>query len=342
MAFRLQELADHVGAIVDGDADREVSSVRDLTSAEPEDLAFLTDLKHFEVAAASRAGALVVPVDVGGLPHDLLRCEDPELAMSKLLVLFQPVARTQSGIHATAVVGVDCRIAATATVGAYTVIGDGCNIGEECVIDGQVWIGDRVEIGRNSCLHAQVVVYDDSRLGENVTVHSGTVLGADGFGYVKRDGEYHKMPQVGRVCIEDDVEIGANSAVDRATLEETRIGKGTKIDNLVQVGHNVDLGAHGMLCSQVGIAGSSKIGKSLVAAGQSGIADHLTIGDGVTLGAKSAILRDTKGYQVVGGIPAIPYAKWRRQSVLFGKLDELNRRIKELERKLREREETDS
>ena len=144
------------------------------------------------------------------------------------------------------------------------------------------------------------------------------------------------MPQVGRVCIEDDVEIGANSAVDRATLEETRIGKGTKIDNLVQVGHNVDLGAHSMLCSQVGSAGSSTIGKFLVAAGQSGIADHLTVGDRVTLGAKSAILRNTEGDQVVGGVPAIPYPKWRRQSVLLGKLGELNRRIKELERKLHE------
>ena len=342
MAFRLQELADRVGAAVDGDADRRIESVRDLASAGPKDLAFLTDLKFRKAAAESAAGALVVPASVEGLEQDLLRCEDPGLAMSILLALFHPPSVRPPGVHPTVVMGTDCHIAPTAAIGAYTVIGNECGIGEECVVDGHVWIGDRVEIGRSSHLHAQVSVYSDSRIGENVIIHSGTVVGADGHGYLKREGEYRKMPQVGRVRIEDDVEIGANSAVDRATLEETRIGKGTKIDNLVQVGHNVQLGAHGMLCAQAGLAGSSKIGDSVVMAGQSGIADHLTVGDGVTVGAKSAILRDTEGGQMVGGVPAISYPKWRRQFVLLGRLDELNRRIKQLERKLREREEAES
>ena len=339
MSFRLADLASHVGAEIVGDPERRIEALRSLESAGPTDLSFLSDVKNRELAERSTAGAIVVPREAEGLQKDLLIIDDPEWAMAQLLDLVHPPELPVPGIHSSAVVGDGCSIADSAHVGPFAVIGDECEIGDRSVVHGHVHLGPRVRLGSGVVLYPQVSVYRGTQIGNDVVVHSGAVLGADGHGYLRRDGAYRKVPQVGHVVVEDEVEIGANSAVDRATLEVTRIGRGTKIDNLVQVGHNVELGEDGMLCALSGVAGSTRVGSSVVMAGQSGIADHLKVGDGVTIGAQSAVLRDVEAGRVVGGTPAIDYSKWRRQFVMLGRLEEMNRRIRELEDSLRAREE---
>ena len=338
MSFRLADLAVHIRAEIEGDPERRVERLRGLDVAGEDDLSFLTDLQYLRQAKASRAGALVVPRAAAGLQNDLLLCDDPAVAMAELLELFHPREALRGGVHPTAVIGQGCSIAKNAYVGPYAVIGDGCEIGEECEVHAQAHLASRVRLGRGVVLHPHVSVYENTEIGDHVIVHSGTVLGADGHGYLWREGGYRKIPQVGHVFLEEGVEIGANSAVDRATMEVTRVGRGTKIDNLVQVGHNVSIGENGMLCAQAGIAGSTRVGSAVVMAGQSGMADHLRIGDGVKVGAKSAVLRDAEAEQALGGIPAIEYSKWRRQSVMLGRLEEMNRRIRALEKRLRELE----
>ena len=341
MEFRLAELAACVGAEAAGDSERRIAAVRSLDAAGPEDLSFLVDIKHRRRAEKSRAGAIVASAEARDLPQDLLICDDPEVAMVDLLELFHPPASPEPGVHATAIVDSSAEIAESAHVGPFAVIEAGCVVGGASIVHAHVHLGARARLGERVVLHPQVVVYADTEIGDDVRVHSGTVLGADGHGYIQRDGRYRKVPQIGRLLVESDVEIGANSAVDRATLDRTRIGRGTKIDNLVQVGHNVDLGEDGMLCALAGVAGSTTVGDSVVMAGQSGIADHIEIGDRVTLGAQSAVLRDLGSDRVVGGTPAVEYSKWRRQSVMVGKLEEMNRRLRAVEKKLRDSEDSE-
>jgi UDP-3-O-[3-hydroxymyristoyl] glucosamine N-acyltransferase len=304
--------------------------MRSLETASSDELAPLLHVRERRRGEASRAGALLVGKDCADLDRDLLVCEDAGQAMIEVLRLFRPPPAVNAGIHPTAVLGEGCVIAPSASIGAYVVVGDDTQIGEGANLGPHVTVGAACRIGAGCRLHPQVTLYDDTVLGDRVEVHSGTVIGADGHGYIDRDG-YRKVPQVGRVVVENDVEIGANSAIDRATLDETRIGAGTKIDNLVQIGHNVRLGENGMLCAQVGLAGSTRIGAGVVMAGQSGIADHLEVGDGVRVGAKASVLRGVEDGRTVGGTPAIEYSQWRRQTVLLGRLGELFRRVRRLE-----------
>ncbi len=334
MMFRLADLAAHVGAEVAGQPDRRIVAVRSLDAAGPEDLSFLVNIKHRRRAENSGAGGIVAPPEARDLPQDLLICADPEVAMVDLLELFHPSPSPESGVHSTAIVDDSAVIADSAYVGPFAVVEAGSVIGADSIVHAHVHLGSRVRLGERVVLHPHVTIYADTEIGDDVAVHSGSVLGADGHGYIQRDGRYRKIPQVGRLVVESDVEIGANSAVDRATLERTRIGRGTKIDNLVQIGHNVDLGEDGMVCSGVGIAGSTTIGHSVVMAGHSGFSDHLQIGDRVTVGAQSAVLQDLGSDQMVGGTPAIDYSKWRRQWVMVGRLEEMNRRLRAVEKKL--------
>ncbi len=333
---RLGDLAEIVGGRVIGDPERTVTRVRALERAEPCDLSFLTHARYRDQARRSLAGALLVGADGPGLglAADLIVCANPERALAQVLDHLHPRPAPPPGIHPTAVVGTACVIAPSASVGPYTVIGDDCRIGAASVVESFVHLGRGCRIGERVLLHPHVVLYDQVELGDGTEIHSGAVIGADGFGYAGGESGAVKVPQVGRVVIEEDVEVGANSAIDRATLEATRIGRGTKIDNLVQVGHNVELGEGCILCGQSGISGSTKVGKHVVFAGQTGAAGHLVIGDGVQVAAKSAVLRSVGPGVAVGGVPAIPLARWRRQVAAASRAAELGRRVSVLEKQV--------
>ena len=330
-AISLGELAALVGGTVRGNPERLIRAVRPPAEAGPEDLAPFTNPRLRAEAAASRAGALLVAFAVD-LPHDQLLCPDPAWALVPLLERLHPAPAPAPGVHATAVVAGDAVVDPGAHLGPWVVVGAGSVIGAGAVLHAGVVVGAGCRVGDGCTLFPRVVLYDGTELGRRVVVHAGAVLGSDGFGYVLHEGRMVKVPQVGRVVIEDEVEIGANTTVDRATLHETRIGAGSKLDNLVQVGHNVVLGPGCVVCGQAGIAGSTRLGAGVVLAGQSGVGGHLDVGSGVQVAAKSAVLQDTAAGQRVAGIPAMPLSQWRRQSVWLQRLGELFRRVRALER----------
>lgn len=332
MAYRLADLAALVGGRVEGDGERSIEAVRTLEAAGPRDLSFLTNPRYREAAAASAAAALLVAPGVVVPGKDLLVAEEPYLALARLLAALHPPAAPAPGMHPTAVVDREAEVDPAAHLGPYVVVGAGSRVAAGAVLAAHVVLGRGCLVGERAVLHPHVVLYDGTEVGAGTVVHAGVVLGSDGFGYATQAGVHHKIPQVGRVVVEGDVEIGANSAVDRATLGETRIGRGSKIDNLVQVGHNVQVGEGCILCGQAGIAGSARLGRGVVLAGQVGVANHLTLGDGVQVAAKSAVLTAAAPGARLGGIPAIELGAWRRQVVLLGRLEEMARRLRALER----------
>ncbi len=338
MIFALGELAERVGGEVRGSPARQVDGVRTLAEAGPSHLSFLTSSKYLEQATRSSAGAILVGREVDLAGRDLLRCAHPQLALAEILRLFHPTATHPPGIHPTAVVGEDCRIAESAALAAFVVLGRGVTIGERTVLHPHVVVGDGCRIGAHVVLRPHVVLYPGVVLGDGVEIHAGAVLGSDGFGYATVAGVHHKIPQVGRVEIGANVEIGALTAIDRALLGSTSIGEGSKIDNLVQVGHNVVVGERSILCGQAGVAGSARMGAGVVLAGQAGVAGHLEIGDGAQVAAKSAALESVAAGTAVAGIPAGPIAGWRRQQALVRRLPELWKRLRALERRVGSRD----
>lgn len=345
MGLRLADLAERIGARLVGDGNAVVHGVANLRQAGPEELSFLVSPRFRREAEASRAGALLtgpwaedLATSSEGEPGpSLLLIDDPELALNRALDLLYPTPAPEPGVHPTAVVDATARVADDAHVGPYAVVGAETEIGPGAVIEAHVVVGRRCVLGAGCVLRAHVVLYDGTVLGERVEVHAGTVLGADGFGYVSRPDGHHKVPQVGRVVIEDDVEIGALSAVDRAKVGTTRVGAGSKIDNLVQVGHNVEIGRRSILCGQAGIAGSSRLGEWVVLAGQAGVGGHIELGDRVQVGAASAAVRPVpEGTVVSATVPAMEIRRWRRQAALLGRLDELYRRLRRLEERMAE------
>jgi len=337
VTYRLAELAELVGGRVLGDPDRAVEAVRTLDAAGPRDLSFLTHLRYRAQALASAAGALLVgrsfPPELSS-GRALLVVDDPAFALARLIARLHPDEPAAAGVHPTAVLDPASTIDPTAHVGPYAVIGAGSRIGAGAAVHALVVVGRGCTVGEGAVLHPHAVLYDGTEVGPGCVVHAGVVLGSDGFGYATQRGVHHKVPQVGRVVVEADVEIGANSTVDRATLGETRIGEGTKIDNLVQVGHNVRVGRHCILCGQAGIAGSARLGDHVVLAGQAGVAGHIDLGDGAQVAAKSAALESVPAQTQVAGIPAIELRRWRRQAVMLTRLEEMGRRLRALERKL--------
>ncbi len=337
MVYRLAELAGLVGGRVEGNPERVVEAIRSLETAGPRDLSFLKDPRYRGQAAASAAGALLVGpslADAAALGRDLLVADDPSYALARLLAVLHPEERREPGVHPTAILEPGCAVDRQAHVGPYAVIGAGSRIGAGAAVLAFVAVGRGCVVEEGAVLHPHAVLYDGTEVGARTIVHAGVVLGADGFGYATHGGAHHKVPQVGRVVLESDVEVGANSTIDRAALGETRIGAGTKIDNLVQIGHNVRVGRHCILCGQAGIAGSARLGDGVVLAGQSGVSGHIELGDGVQVAAKSAALSSLPAGSVVAGIPAVEMRKWRRQTVLLARLEEMSRRVRALEKQL--------
>ncbi len=337
--IRLAELAEEVGGQVVGDPDFAVVSVASLEMAGPGDLSFLRDARSKERATETQAGALVVGEGVEVAGKHLLVVEDPALVAVLLTRKFFPAEQRPAGIHSTAVVEEGARIHPEAYLGPYSVVGAGTEVEAAAQLHAGVVVGRHCRIGAGAILYPHAVLYDRTELGPSVIIHAGAVLGADGFGYVSRGATHHKVPQVGRLVLEEDVEVGANSALDRATFGETRIGGGSKIDNLVQVGHNVTTGRSCMLCGQSGIAGSARLGHGVVLAGQAGSSGHLEIGDGVQVAAKGAVLQSIEKGRKVGGIPAVGLRQWQRQVSGTQRLPEVLRRLRTLEKALERLEE---
>ncbi len=334
MSRRLAELAEIVGGAVRGNPDREIDGLGTLESAGERRLSFVTNPRYRRKALASRAGALLVGESLAGLDRDLLVAEDPYYALAQLLEVFHPAEPAATGVHPTAIVGAGAELGPDVLVGPYAVIGEGAVVGAGAAIHAHAVVGRGARVGEGAVLHPHVVIYDGVEVGARSILHSGVVLGCDGFGYATHDGVHNKLRHVGRVVVEDDVEIGANSAVDRSLLDETRIGAGTKMDNLVQIGHNVRVGRDCLLVAQVGIAGSTRLGKGVVMAGQAGAAGHLEIGDGASVAGKSAVFQSVPAGARVAGIPAGDAAAWRRQQAIASRLAEMLRRLRALERRV--------
>lgn len=338
-AFTLGRLAEALGATLEGDAARVMTGVAPLETAGPDQVSFLTDRKHRRLAESSGAGAMVVPREASGLRCAMLRVDSPHVALITLLRLFHPEAPEAPGIHATAAVGEGARVDPTASVGPHAVIEAGAVIGARSRVGALSFVGAGVVIGEDVVLYPRVVVRDGVRVGHRVIIHPGAVLGADGFGYAFDGVAHRKIPQVGGLRVEDDVEIGANSTIDRGTLGDTVIGRGSKIDNLVQVGHNCEVGEDVILVAQVGVSGSSRIGSRAILAGQVGVADHVTVGAGAILTAKSGVPSDVPAGEVWSGLPSRPATETRRIWAAESMLPDLIRKVRALEKRVRELEE---
>jgi UDP-3-O-[3-hydroxymyristoyl] glucosamine N-acyltransferase len=333
------ELAALLGCRYEGDGLRPVTGFAGLENAREGDLVFLSSPKFRKHLEGSAAAAAIVPEGEAfrGLP--VIISKTPHLTFIRAAELFFAPYRPEPGIHQTAVVSPSAKIGRQAAIGALSVIGDEAEVGDKTVVFPLVSIYPRAKIGGECVIHSHVSIREGVRIGNRVILHSGAVVGADGFGYIKlEDGTHKKIPQTGTVVIEDDVEIGAGSAVDRAALGETIIRRGAKIDNLVQIAHNVEVGENAILAGQVGIAGSSRIGKNAVLAGQVGVADHLTVGDNVVAVAQTGIAQDVPAGAFVGGTPQLDVRDWRKASVLLPQLYDLFKDLKRLKARVEELE----
>jgi UDP-3-O-[3-hydroxymyristoyl] glucosamine N-acyltransferase len=331
----LQELASLLGCRLEGDGRLEVVRVAGLAEAGPGDLTFLANRKYATALPATRATAVIAADGIAGAPCAVLRAANPYLTFARAAQALLPDTRPQPGVHPTAVVAPDATLAADVTIGAFVVVGAGATIGARTVIHPHVVIGPGVEIGPDCLLHVHVSIRERCRLGARVVLQDGAVVGSDGFGFAHRDdGTHEKIPQSAIVVIEDDVEIGANSTVDRPAVGETRIRSGAKIDNLVQIAHGVGVGRDTLLCAQVGIAGSATIGDRAVLAGQVGVAGHLEVGDDVVATAQTGIPNSVEARSVVSGYPAIANRDWLKASAVFKRLPELKKTIADLEARI--------
>ena len=338
--MKLSELASLTHSRVEGadsgNGDIEITGAAGLDEASTGQITFLANPRYTPRVNTTQASAIYLSENAP-IERDLpvLRAKDPYLAYTRALRLFNPETRPTPGIHESAIIDPSAQIAPSVSIGPCAVIGAGCVIGEGVQIYPNVTIYDQVTVGKDSILHSGVVIRERSQIGERVVIHNNTVVGCDGFGYAK-DEERHwlKIPQTGRVVIEDDVEIGAGTTIDRASVGESRIARGAKIDNLVQVGHSCSVGEDSLLCAQVGLAGSSHIGSRVILAGQAGVAGHLKIGDDVVLTAKSATSHDVPAGKVISGIPAFDNRDWLRSTAAFRRLGEMQKKLRELEKKL--------
>ncbi len=330
----LAELAQQIGGDVIGDGSVAVLGVSSIDDVRPGHVTLAENEQYLAKAEASPAAAIVVSLDVPASRKPLIRVKRTTLALAKMLAIFHPAARPAPGIHPSAVVGRDVARGRDIHVGANAVVKDGASIGDRAVVDAGAVVGEGVVIGADCVVHSNVTLYHGIRLGDRVIVHAGTTIGSDGFGYVQDGAARVKIPQVGTVVIEDDVEIGANVAIDRSTLGATVIKRGTKIDNLVQIAHNVVIGENTVVCGLVGISGSVTIGDNVTLAGQVGLADHVAIGSNATIGAQSGVTKDLEGGKYYLGSPAVPIGLASRQYAVWANLPELSKRVRELEKQL--------
>lgn len=335
-SYTAAQIAEQVQGELLGDAATVLTGLAPADTAKCGDLTFAEKESHFQAAEQSAASAILVSGPFTSAAKVIIRVRSPRVAFAKVLPLFFPAEQHPAGIHPGAVIAATAVVHETAHIGPHCVVGERVHIGAGSVLMGGNHVGNDSRLGDGVCLFPNVVVYARTSVGNRVTIHAGTVIGGDGYGYVFDAGIHRKILQVGNVVIHDDVEIGANAAIDRAALGSTLIGSGTKIDNLVHVAHNVTIGRNCLIMGQAGFAGSTRIGDYAVIASQSGIAGHLSIGKQAMVGAKSGVMRDVPDGGVVLGSPAMPDKETKRQWIGMKNLPETNRRVRELERQIRE------
>ena len=335
--MKLRELADRLECRLEGDGDVEITRVSGIQEAQPGDVTFLANSKYEKALASTKASAVILKDGAPAAPCAMLRARDPYLAFARAVGLFAPVSRPAPGIHALAAIAAGAQLGADVSVGPFVVIGEGARIGDRTVIYPNVTIGPDASIGNDCMVHSNVAIRERCTIGNRVTLQNGVVIGGDGYGFVRRgDGTHEKIPQVAAVVIEDDVELGANTTVDRPAVGETRIKAGAKIDNLVQIAHGVTVGRNVLMAAQVGIAGSTDIEDDVVFGGQVGVGGHLTIGRGAIAVGQSGVTNSLDAGAFVAGYPAIDSREWRKASVLFRRLPEIKRRIEQLEARVQE------
>jgi UDP-3-O-[3-hydroxymyristoyl] glucosamine N-acyltransferase len=329
--MKLAELARLLGATCHGDQEQEITGVEGIEKAGPGQLTFVANPKYTPFARATRAGAVLVTENFEPIAAATLRTANPYLAFARAIDLFHPAPFYPPGIHATAVIEPGADVGKDVHLGAYVVIGAGAVIGEGSTLLPHVVVYPGAQLGRNCFAHAHAVVREGCRLGDGVVLQNGAVVGSDGFGFAKEDsGRWYKITQSGSVVLGDRVEVQANSCIDRASVGDTEIASGVKIDNLVQVGHGSRVGENTLLCSQVGLAGSSGVGKNVVLAGQVGVVGHSFIGDGVVVTAQSGVPGDVAPGSVISGSPAFEHRHWMRSVAAFRRLPEL---VKQMHKK---------
>ena len=342
MQFRVKDVAEFLGGTIVGDSETLVSGIAGLPEAKAGDLSFLSNPKYAGHMATTLASAVLVAEAVPGVRPAQIVVDSPDFAFAKLVTAYGPKPMHPAlGIHPTAVIGDGVVLGKEPRIGAYAVIGDKAVLGDNVVVYPHVTLGCELVLGNDCVVYAGVVIRERCRVGHRVTIQPGAVIGSDGFGYALMDGKHQKIPQVGIVVIEDDVEIGANTTIDRARFGKTRIGAGTKIDNLVQIAHNVEIGNHCLIIAQVGIAGSTHLGNYVTLAGQVGVAGHLTLGDQTMAGGQAGISKSLPANAKVRGSPAIDFKQSLGQEIAVRRLlgtqsllKRLEQRVLELEQRL--------
>jgi UDP-3-O-[3-hydroxymyristoyl] glucosamine N-acyltransferase len=323
--MRLAEIASALNArLENGAAETEITGLNGIEKAGPGELTFISNPKYAAAARSTKASAIIVGEDFPAMATAMLRASDPYLAFAQALELFHHPQRYAPGVHATAVIHPTAKLGRNCHAGPYVVIGENVEIGDDAVLLAHVVIYSGVKIGHNFCAHAHAVVRENCHIGNNVLLQNGVIIGSDGFGFAKTQNKrWHKIPQPAPVVIEDDVEIQANSCIDRASVGETRIRRGVKIDNLVQVGHGSQVGEDALLCSQVGLAGSTEIGDRVILTGQVGIVGHCKVGDDAIVTPQSGVAQDIPAGALVSGAPAVDHKLWLKYSALLSKLPEM-------------------
>ena len=334
MRFTTSEIAKQLDGEVLGDGNAALTGFATADTAKAGDLTFAENAEYFAIAEKSAATAIIAGKEFSSANKILIRVANPRIAFARAMGVFFPEPAFTPGIHPSAVVAASAQIDPTAHIGPHCTVGERVKIGAHCALQAGDFVGEDTVLEEGTNLFPNVTIYARSQIGKRVRIHAGTVIGSDGFGYVFDSGFHRKVPQIGNVIIGDDVEIGSNVSVDRGALGSTTIGKGTKIDNLVHIAHNVEIGDYSILCGQVGIAGSAKLGKFCVLAGQVGIAGHLKIGNKVTVGSKSGVMHNIPDGETWLGFPAQPDKQAKRVVIAIQRLPDLLKKVAEWERKL--------
>ena len=342
MKKTLKELAEWVGGAVIGEGDVEISGVAPIEEAQPGEITFIANPKYLSKLNETGASAVIVSKDIRQADKPLLSSANPYLAFGKILALYSRKPYQARGIDSGAFVSPTARLGKGISVYPSVTIGDRCSIGDRVILYPGVSVGEESTIGEDSILHPNVSIYPRTTIGKRVILHAGVVIGSDGFGYAKDGKKNIKVPQVGTVEIEDDVEIGANTTVDRATLGKTLIRRGVKIDNLVQVAHNVVIGEDSIVVAQVGISGSTKLGSNVTVGGQAGFVGHITVGDNVMIGGQSGVMNDLASNQAYTGSPAIPHREFLRITSSYLKLPDMKKTLLDIEKRLKKIEQPDA
>lgn len=338
----LDHIARLVGGELVGDGNVSITGVNSVERAGAEDITFLAHPRYKAHLDTTRAAAIIVAPNFKGIKKPHIVVDNPYVALSQVLGYFYVSPPVSIGVHPLAVIGRNPKLGERISIYPWAVLGNDVELGEGVMIHPGACIGDNVKIGAHSVIWQNVSIYPGVTIGEKVTIHSGSVIGSPGFGYVW-DGEKHRrIPQVGSVVIEDEVEIGANVTIDRGTMGDTRIGHGTKIDNLVQIAHNVTIGEHSIIVAQVGISGSVEIGRHVVLGGQVATTGHIQIGDRVKVAARTGISKDVPADAIMAGFAGVPHAEWRKSEVAVRRLPQLQTKVRELERRLKALEKTEA